>query len=199
MTEWDEFYRDDPEHVEVPDQILSVETADLAPGHALDLGCGLGTNALALVRRGWHVHGIDISPRAIQLARERAAPFPGQACFEVADTSQWSPGRIYDLVTSTFALPSGRGGERVLETAARATAPGGCLLVVEWDVSMRETWGWAEMELFSPTRIADHLPGLDIECAAVRDLTELYPVGDPRRAHWVTNSAYVAFVRARRA
>ncbi|MCY3659843.1 MAG: methyltransferase domain-containing protein [Caldilineaceae bacterium] len=50
--------------MEVPDQILAAELAHLAPGTLLDLGCGRGTNALALAARGWSVLGVDISPQA---------------------------------------------------------------------------------------------------------------------------------------
>lgn len=43
------------------------------PGRALDLGCGTGTNALEMARRGWEVTAIDFSSRAVQAARRRAA------------------------------------------------------------------------------------------------------------------------------
>ena len=37
----------------------------------LDLGCGTGEDAAALARAGFRVHGVDISPRMIELAEER--------------------------------------------------------------------------------------------------------------------------------
>ena len=43
------------------------------PGRALDLGCGTGTNAVELARRGWEVTAIDFSTRAVAAARRRAA------------------------------------------------------------------------------------------------------------------------------
>ncbi len=45
--------------------------ADNPPGRALDLGCGTGTNVLALARAGWQVTGVDYAWRAIRLARRR--------------------------------------------------------------------------------------------------------------------------------
>jgi cyclopropane fatty-acyl-phospholipid synthase-like methyltransferase len=43
------------------------------PGRALDIGCGTGTNAVAMARRGWSVTGLDFSGRALRAARARAA------------------------------------------------------------------------------------------------------------------------------
>jgi len=43
-----------------------------APGRALELGCGTGTNAIAMAQRGWQVTAIDFSARALQRARRKA-------------------------------------------------------------------------------------------------------------------------------
>jgi len=42
------------------------------PGRAIDLGCGTGTHALTLARRGWEVVGIDFVTHAVRRARKRA-------------------------------------------------------------------------------------------------------------------------------
>ncbi len=41
------------------------------PGRALDLGCGTGTNSLAMAERGWQVVAVDFSARAIRAAKRR--------------------------------------------------------------------------------------------------------------------------------
>lgn len=41
-------------------------------GRALDLGCGTGTNVLALAATGWDAAGVDFSGRAIRLAKKKA-------------------------------------------------------------------------------------------------------------------------------
>ena len=41
-------------------------------GRALDLGCGTGRWSLELARRGWDVTGIDLVPKAVAEASERA-------------------------------------------------------------------------------------------------------------------------------
>jgi len=41
-------------------------------GRALDLGCGTGYWSVHLAQRGWDVTGVDIVPKAVRTARERA-------------------------------------------------------------------------------------------------------------------------------
>jgi len=41
-------------------------------GRALDLGCGTGFWSVRLAQRGWEVTGVDVVPRAVRKARERA-------------------------------------------------------------------------------------------------------------------------------
>ena len=195
---WDELWHTDPGGVEVPDQILAAEVARLMPGALLDLGCGRGTNALALAARGWSVLGVDVSPQAVALARREAIHRGLDAAFEVGELPGWTTNRRFDLVLSTFALPEGTAGDATLRQAAALVKPGGELIVAEWDISMQETWGWSDLDLFSVERIVRHLPDLEIRTAEVRDLTDLYPEGDPRAGQLATNSAYAAVVRATR-
>lgn len=44
---------------------------EFARGRVLDLGCGAGRHALYLTRRGLKVTGVDVSERAVELARAR--------------------------------------------------------------------------------------------------------------------------------
>jgi SAM-dependent methyltransferase len=41
-------------------------------GRMLDLGCGTGFWSVRLAQRGWEVTGVDIVPKAVRIARERA-------------------------------------------------------------------------------------------------------------------------------
>jgi len=193
---WNDAYKQDPDQVMVGDHLLDQELEGLPVGTALDLGCGSGANALKLAERGWSVVGVDWAEHAIDLAKRSAREKGLDATFTVGDVTTWEPPARYDLVISTYALPGGEDSRRALQTALKALAQGGTLLVAEWDRSMAEAWGFGEGELLSPEEIVDLLPGLEIEKAEVRRLDHAFPDDDPR-AHggsW----ANVAFVRARK-
>lgn len=54
--------------------LVDQEERDREPpfGRALDLGCGTGFWSVRLAQRGWEVTGVDIVPKAVRTARERA-------------------------------------------------------------------------------------------------------------------------------
>ncbi len=51
-------------------------------GRALDVGCGTGRAFQPLLRRGWRVHGCDISPAMVDLAAQEGG---GAVTLQVAD------------------------------------------------------------------------------------------------------------------
>ena len=61
-----------------------------APGSAIDIGCGTGTNLLYLAQHNWKVTGIDYAPLAIQAARRKLKRY--SATLLVADVT-----KLYDL------------------------------------------------------------------------------------------------------
>lgn len=67
-----------------PDPLLVgvIESRAVLPGRMLEVGCGTGTNAIFLAERGFDVLGVDISPLAVERARDRAK---GRCRFEIAD------------------------------------------------------------------------------------------------------------------
>ena len=76
---WEELYREAHEHDipweagrPSPELLTLVESGQVRPGRALDLGCGLGTNAIYLGRQGFRVWALDIAPSALRRARQRA-------------------------------------------------------------------------------------------------------------------------------
>lgn len=54
-----------------PELLQALGDGWLPPGgRALDVGCGLGTEAGHLHRLGWHVAGVDLSPVAVEMAAQ---------------------------------------------------------------------------------------------------------------------------------
>ena len=104
------------------------------PGRALDLGCGTGTNALTLAKRGWQVVGVDYVSRAIRMARRKIHEA------ELADKADFLVGDVLDpdLVQGEFELIldigcfhsfNGTDIHRYKDLVFSHLAPGGSLLL----------------------------------------------------------------------
>ena len=116
-----------------PSPSLLAEASDLPPGTALDAGCGWGADAMWLAARGWTVTAVDISPAAVDQARQHAEAAEPQAAGRMtwlaADLTTWEPDGRFDLVTSHYVHVPGP-PERLFARLASWVAPGGTLLVV---------------------------------------------------------------------
>ncbi|RVW00147.1 class I SAM-dependent methyltransferase [Rhodococcus xishaensis] len=108
-----------------PEQLRdAVEGEDaLPPGHALDVGCGTGTNVIYLAKHGWRATGVDFSATAIQRARRAADGIAGAAFLEgdATELSQLDIGKPIDLVLDMgcyHSLPDAAKPVYVAELAA---------------------------------------------------------------------------------
>jgi len=81
-------------------KILEWLPGDLHGRRILDAGCGTGTLAVELARRGAEVVAIDLSPTLVGLARDRLAsgPMSGSVSFSVGDMLGVSLGRFDHIV-----------------------------------------------------------------------------------------------------
>ncbi|WP_267244820.1 class I SAM-dependent methyltransferase [Streptomyces sp. PR69] len=137
---WDDFYADRsrpvPFFAAKPDENLVsyLDRGLIAPGRALELGCGPGRNALRLASAGFEVTAVDLSPAAIAWAEERARQAGAAVRFHCGDifrlatgTSLGEPGGPYDLIYDSGCFhhlpPHRRISYRAL--LDRALAPGG--------------------------------------------------------------------------
>ncbi len=127
-----------------PNGHLLGEFDGLAPGAALDVGCGEGADAIWLAERGWRVTGVDLSTVALQRAAANAARVGPEVADNITwvqvDLTRWEPGADrYDLVSSQFLhLPSAT-RHALFDRLAAAVAPGGTLLIVGHHPSDLET------------------------------------------------------------
>ncbi len=65
-----------------------VESGDLLPGRAIDLGCGEGDNAIFLAQHGFQVTAVDFSPAAIAKAKAKARDAGADVDFLIDDLTQ---------------------------------------------------------------------------------------------------------------
>lgn len=138
----------------------------------LELGCGTGRHAVEFFRKGYDVSGIDLSPRMIELAKDRiGADVSVEASlqFQVGDVRYERLQRKFDAVVSLFHVFSYQVSNddllRTFETAANHLLPRGRLLFDFWygpavlrdppRVRVRRL----EADNFSVTRIAE--PNMD--------------------------------------
>ena len=127
-----------PRPSDVPDHRL-VELVEgpnrLAPGRALDLGCGTGRNAMYLGRHGWETAGVEMSGYAVEVARRKAAAQAVTVRFVQGDVT-----RLSDLDIGTgFTLFMDGGCYHMIPTGRRdayahsitgVAAPGARLIMV---------------------------------------------------------------------
>ncbi len=77
-----------------PNSQLVVEAGGLAPGRALDVGCGEGADALWLAERGWQVLAVDFSASALRRGKAQAVTLGREVAARVmwmrADAMTWA-------------------------------------------------------------------------------------------------------------
>jgi len=103
------------------------ELAGLEPGsRVLEIGPGTGKATAELVRRGYSVTGVELSPELAAVARRRAP----EAEIVVSDFEAWEPQRAdFDLVVA-FSASHWIAPELRYAKPARLLRPGGALGVV---------------------------------------------------------------------
>jgi 2-polyprenyl-3-methyl-5-hydroxy-6-metoxy-1,4-benzoquinol methylase len=143
------------------------------PGAVLDVGCGRGDLGAALVRRGWHVTGIDPSAHACAVARMRGLETQ-VATLESATLTADS----FDAVVMSHSLEHVPAPRADLARVRRLLRPGGLLLIsvpnfASWQ---RELFGseWFALDLprhrthFTPQSLEQALRGEGFELVSMR-------------------------------
>jgi SAM-dependent methyltransferase len=130
---WEDFYAGGQHWSGNANELLVTEVAAMAPGRALDLGCGEGGDAIWLAARGWRVTAVDIADAALtSAAASAAAAGVGDAItWERHDLETSSPTGGFDLVTSAYlhsTVPLDR--TRILRAGVSLVRPGGTYLVI---------------------------------------------------------------------
>lgn len=147
----------------LPPPELQAVAAEMAPGRALDLGCGYGRGSIYLARHGWQAVGVDFVATAVAEARRRAeaAGVAEQIAFYHADVTRLDflaePFELVFDVGCMHSLPL-PDAQRYGRGVARLTKPGALYLLFahlrDEDEKTEEEMRWASedeiLALFAP-------------------------------------------------
>lgn len=134
---WDQRYEATPQvWSREPNALFAALTADLPPGHALDVAAGEGRTALWLARNGWTVDAVDFSAVGLRKGRELAAVEGLTITWTMADVTSTDFGADrYDLAAVLFLqVPEAVLGS-VLARVGVAVRPGGRVIGIGHDLA----------------------------------------------------------------
>jgi SAM-dependent methyltransferase len=141
-TPWDQ------DHVSSELSALVEGSSALAPGSAIDIGCGTGTQAVYLARHGWQVTGVDAAERALNRARDRAKAAGVTVRWVAGDVIQLADlglangyGLIHDR--GCFHDLSGRARDAYVAGVGSIAAPAATLLLMTFVPGSRRLPGVA--------------------------------------------------------
>lgn len=146
-----------------PNAVLITEVSEFATGRALDIGCGLGAEAIWLASYGWDVTALDVSRVALARATARGRQ-AGVSVNWARAALEDAPLRVggYELVTAFYPALLHSAGRAAEEALLTAVAPGGTLLVVhhaDVDAEKAKSYGFDPADYLSHDDIATLLDG----------------------------------------
>jgi len=123
-----------------PELVEVVESGEVPPGRALDIGCGTGTNAIYLAQHGFDVVGVDVAWLAIRRARQKARRAGVTVAFYTGDALKLNtPGGpsvrgSFDFALDIGALHSLERSDRAAYAAMlhRVLRVGGLYMLYAW-------------------------------------------------------------------
>ncbi|CAN3131042.1 class I SAM-dependent methyltransferase [Mycobacterium sp. smrl_JER01] len=162
-AEWDGRYTDLADQIpdSAPDAVLIQVARQLAPGTALDIGCGLGSDAIWLATQGWNATGLDVSQVALDRAATRAAHHDvsvNWVCSRLEDFDPPEGG--FDLVVAHYPALLHSPGWDAQRALLGAVATGGTLLVVhhaDVDVEKAKSYGFDPADYLSHDDVVELL------------------------------------------
>ncbi len=129
---------------------LRLADADVLTGALLDAGCGTGEHTILAARRGADALGIDVSPRAIEIARQKATERRVETTFKVLDALRLETlGESFDTILDSglFHVFDDAARTRYVSALRAVLRPGGHLHLMCFSDRQPGDWG--------PRRVTD--------------------------------------------
>lgn len=173
----------------VEPHIAALAEFDLWDGKTvLDLGCGIGTDAVQFALGGAEVTGMDISPRSLRLARQNALASSVDVQFIEGNIENVCEFVVpFDLVYSFGAIHHTPNPERVIAALRRCMKPG-----AELRIMLYAKWSWKNLMVrlgFARREAQADCPvAYRYTAKAVRHLLAGFDVTDIVKAHHFTFS-----------
>ncbi|MEZ5123766.1 MAG: methyltransferase domain-containing protein [Solirubrobacterales bacterium] len=126
-------YQDLSEHIShVGERIVA--SAAVEPGiRALDVACGTGNAALPAARAGARVTGLDLTPKLLEVGREKAAASGVEIEWVEGDAEQLPfDDDSFERVFSTFGHMFAPRHRQTAQEMARVCQPGGTIAICCW-------------------------------------------------------------------
>jgi SAM-dependent methyltransferase len=168
------------------ENVIAWQEGGWVHGCVLDIGCGLGDNAVYLAQQGFNVTGLDLSPTALITAERRAQDAGVTVKFAVTDSTKLEGYTdAFDTVVDSgmFHCLADDAKRSYAAAAHRATKPGATLLLScfsdanppdeEWprpavsEQTLRDVLGGAgwNIESLEPTTWRREIDGNEVEMA----------------------------------
>ena len=132
----------------------------------LEIGCSIATDGLEFARNGARYVGVDLTPKSIEMAKERfnLFGFPGRFEIANAETRLPFPDDSFDHIYSFGVIHHSPVPERIVREIYRVLRPGGTLTVMLYNRSsinyyieimlLRRIFKWCLLPAFMPRLLA---------------------------------------------
>ena len=118
-------------HYHIPPLLDSIAKNCPPDGKCLEIGCGMGTDALQMARRGLSVTAIDITEEGINLAKKRFDLYNCSADLRIADAENLPFDDVsFDCVYSFGVLHHTPDTQKAIHEVYRVLKPGGSAYIM---------------------------------------------------------------------